>query len=163
MLIHTIFWIGNTVGCLLWGFTNDLWVLDLKMIDFFKHCSPPALAESRQCCWRTPFTCSPERRPWSHQILQLFSSAGENSFSYFWFSTSKEIPSFTLSLFLLLWMTPQVPSWLCAPHSQPFALPHRFSPVVLFFCLFLLLIWPRIHFLFHWPCLLLNAAFNLWV
>ena len=24
MLIHTIFWIGNTVGCLLWGFTNDL-------------------------------------------------------------------------------------------------------------------------------------------
>jgi len=23
MLIHTIFWIGNTVGCLLWGFTND--------------------------------------------------------------------------------------------------------------------------------------------
>ena len=23
-LIHTVFWIGNTVGCFLWGFTNDL-------------------------------------------------------------------------------------------------------------------------------------------
>jgi hypothetical protein len=24
MLIHTVFWIGNTIGCLIWGFTNDL-------------------------------------------------------------------------------------------------------------------------------------------
>jgi len=23
MMIHTIFWVGNTVGCFLWGFTND--------------------------------------------------------------------------------------------------------------------------------------------
>jgi len=23
MLIHTVFWVGNTVGCILWGFTND--------------------------------------------------------------------------------------------------------------------------------------------
>ena len=24
MLIHTVFWIGNTIGCFIWGFTNDL-------------------------------------------------------------------------------------------------------------------------------------------
>jgi len=23
LLIHTVFWVGNTVGCFLWGFTND--------------------------------------------------------------------------------------------------------------------------------------------
>jgi len=23
MLIHTVFWIGNTIGCFIWGFTND--------------------------------------------------------------------------------------------------------------------------------------------
>jgi len=24
MLIHTVFWVGNTIGCFLWGITNDL-------------------------------------------------------------------------------------------------------------------------------------------
>ena len=23
-MIHTVFWVGNTIGCFLWGFTNDL-------------------------------------------------------------------------------------------------------------------------------------------
>ena len=32
--------------------------------------------------------------------------------------------------FIWLWMPSQVPSWLCAPHSQPFALPHRFSQCI---------------------------------
>ena len=71
--------------------------------------------------------------------------------SYFSISTTREILArlllpipLLIFQFLLLWMNPQVPSWLCAPHSQPFALPHRFSPVVLFFCLFLFFIWPSL-------------------
>ena len=23
MLVHTVFWIGNIIGCFVWGFTND--------------------------------------------------------------------------------------------------------------------------------------------